>query len=143
MSDRPNMTSAVYRGRQTIKKQKSNKTNSVVSIICECMCAGIFRMVFRHRRHDFGLRHMCLHLYGHRAMSLTGFYKRLMHSRRQTVRRSCGHRAVSAAVHRKRTDIARRPCCFRTEAGQRSYGGCVIRVYFWKIVYQTCTTTHF
>ena len=103
----------------------------------------IFRMVFRHRRHDCGLRHMCLHLlvYGHRAMSLTGFYNRPMQSRRQAVRRSCGH--ISAAVHRNRTDIARRPCGFRTEAGQRSYGGCVILVYFWKIVYQTCTTTHF
>ena len=43
----------------------------------------------------------------------------------------------------KRKDIARHPCGFRTEAVQRSYGGCVILMYFWKFVYQTCTTTHF
>ena len=64
---------------------------------------------------------MCLHLYGHRAISLTGFFNGPVQSRRQTVRRSYSHRAVSAAVHRNRTDIARRPCGFRTEAVRRSY----------------------
>ena len=55
-----------------------------------------------------------------------------MTDRADIVRRSCGHRAVSAAVHRN-----------RTEAVQRSDGGCVILVYFLAFVYQTCTTTHF
>ena len=46
-----------------------------------------------HRSHDCGLRPMCLHLYRHRAISLTGFYNGRMHSRRQTVQRSYGDRA--------------------------------------------------
>ena len=93
----------------------------------------IFCTVFRHCRHDCGLRHMCLHLYGHRAISLMGFYNGPMQSRRQTMRISFGHRAVSAAVHRNRRDIARHPCGFRTEAVRRSHGGCVILMYFLEI----------
>ena len=91
----------------------------------------IFRTVFRPSRHDCGLWHICVYID-------TGFYNGLMQSRRQTVRRSCGHRAVSAAVHRNRTAPL-----WLLEAGRRSYGGCVTLVYFWKFLYQTCTTTHF
>ena len=97
---------------------------SLLDFICCGYCtiylSTIFCTIFRHRRHDCWL-------YGHRAISLTGFFNRLVQSCRQTVQRLCNHRAVSAAVHKNRTDI-------HTKAMLRSEGGCVILVYFWKFV---------
>ena len=92
-----------------------------------------------------GLRPMCLHSNGHHVISLTDFYNGPVYLavERPCGQRLCGHHAVSTAMHRNRTDIARHPCCFLTEAAQRSYSGCMIVVYFWAYVYQMCTTTLF
>ena len=45
---------------------------------------------------------MCLHLYGHRAISLTGLYNGPVQSRRQTMRRSYVDRVVIV--------LSRQPC---------------------------------
>ena len=70
---------------------------------------------------------MCLHLYGHRANSLTDFYNGPVQSYRQTVRRSYGDRAafvlspqpckeVAGISHGALADSVRRPCEDRTVA---------------------------
>ena len=82
----------------------------------------IFRTVFRHRRHDCGLRPVCLHLYGHRAISLTGFYSGPMQSRRQTVRRSYGDRAVIVLSPQPCIEIARTSNGALAASVQRPFG---------------------
>ena len=75
---------------------------------------------FRHRRLNAGYGVCVYILYNHRAISLIGFYNGPVQSCRQTVQRSyvhcrsCGHRDVSTAMHRNRTDIVR----------LLPYGGC-------------------
>ena len=75
---------------------------------------------------------MCLHLYGHRAISLMGFYNGRVQSRRQTVRSPQPHLEITRLLHGA-----------LAASVQRSYGGCVILVYFGAFVNQTCTNiTH-
>ena len=71
---------------------------------------------------------MCLHYYGHRAISLTDFNNRPVQSRRQNVRRSWGDRAIivlspqppnieiARMSHDALAALVRRPCGDRTMA---------------------------
>ena len=70
--------------------------------------------------YDCRLRPMCLHLYGHHAISLTGFYNGPVQSRRQ---RSYGDRAslrpcieIARISHGALMASVRRPCGDHTVA---------------------------